>query len=145
MCKTLPVAYFNMPTQDPTLLHSPPRTRRFKRWEQNHRKIPCGHSLTKGPLKSGHAELLFKHSQIECQSLNHGHTARTVPGLMHQSDRSPTCWGANARTSSRSLMQLAKSYPNKHTRTYDGHLGAFHNLHLKGSWISDANRTLVFF
>lgn len=93
----------------------------------------------------GHAELLFKHSQIECQSLNHQHTARTVLGLVHQSDWRPTLWGTNARTSSRSLMQLAKSYPNKHTRTYDSHLGTFQNLHLKGSWISDANRTLVFF
>lgn len=93
----------------------------------------------------GHAELLFKHSQIECQRLNHQHTARTVLGLVHQSDWSPTLWGTNARTSSRSLMQLAKSYPNKYTRTYDSHLGTFQNLHLKGSWISDANRTLVFF
>lgn len=50
--------------------------------DENHRKIPCGHSLTKGPPKSEHTELPFKHSQIECQSWSHQHTARTVqPGL----------------------------------------------------------------
>lgn len=70
---------------------------------------------------------------------------RIVPGLVHQSDQSPTRWGTNAKKPSRSLTQLAKSYPNKHTRTYDGHLGAVQNPRLKGSWISDANQTFVFF